>query len=199
MGSSIIETTLSPEQRASCEARLVDGKWAIVSACEEEFINGRWVVTKAWQGRVGEPSRQLSPSAPNGLPTWGQIVVNEVASLALCYAKSVGDDRGHTILVPLSLFTHEPQERISVSGMATRVTVPGELVYINFDPHDDMARAAQIRIAFHRVPLPPIEGVEEEYAWCDTPKGVVILRRKLRQVLVDEHPHRSLVGVVTPE
>ena len=128
---------------------------------------------------MSTPATHIDLGRPCNLTVWEQTIVNEVADLALCYAKLATDERGHAILLSHSLFMDELQKGIHVAGSAVRIAVPSELVYINFYPNNDVVRDTKIRVAFHRVPLPFIEGVEH-YAWQDTPKGVVIVRGELR-------------------
>jgi hypothetical protein len=84
-----------------------------------------------------------------------------------------------SLVLESGLFRRESFESVQISGCASRVAVPGELVRLHLDLADDIPLAAQVRCLLRCEIEPFIIGVGDVIVQ-DTPEGIIVLRRDSR-------------------
>ena len=137
---------------------------------------------RAVDAAVASGPRHRHPKSLVVLSEWHKRIVSEVADLAFHLARLVTDEWGKSILVPHSLFENQSPKGVQVAGSPFRVTVPGELVRIDFDQDETMiARTAEIRRFFRVVARPYLESFGDLVLEDLPPSGIVIRRKRRRE------------------
>ena len=106
-----------------------------------------------------------------------KFAAREVISLICCGAQAASGEWCHSIVLPRSLLKGEQKKEVAVGAGLCRVTIPGELVWIDFDIDETMITLASEFRSVLRSLMPPFIDRIGDVVVEDTPKGMVVRRK----------------------